>query len=154
MSAAPRDIAGDDDQELILDRRHTLVPITVPDPGEPSQPDPGSQRCLLFRSAAPATATEGSAVGVPQLWFDVGGRRLVCELKEAAGFGESAGAAVVLFEVVWASPADGLGEAGASARWGLRLDGEETVGVVPPSFAERLRLRARRGSPGEAVQGP
>jgi hypothetical protein len=133
-------------QDLILDLRHTLVPVAPAESGAAKR----RFRWLLFR--APAVDGSGPAIqpgGAPELWFELEGRRIECELRDAAGWLEREGAAVALYEASEA-PVGGQssdsGPSGVDPKWGLRWGSDEFRGELG---AENVELptgpRAGRG---------
>ena|GEM_PF-5513977 len=122
-------------QDLVLDPRHTLVRAV---PGESDQANRTS-RWLVFR--APVVSGSGPVTrdgGVPELWFELQGRRIDCPLRDAAGWQERNGAAVALYEAPLGGESGGLAKGGLDSAWGLRWGSDELRGALGPDTIELL----------------
>lgn len=132
-------MAASDGQELILDHRHALVWVAAELAGDLRQSDAGAVPLLLFRSASIGATPRAGLGRVPELWFELGGRTIEFQLREAAGFPESDGSAVALFEGMAEIEASERGDYAATARCGLRTDSGEVLVAVPADWMEHLQ---------------
>lgn len=126
---------------LLLDGRHTLAAVGPEDLEVLWRPGAGGGLgWLLFRSGSTPPSPETQAQGrPPELWFEVGGSRIDCELRESAGWGEAAAAAVALFEAPAGVASSGTPEGAEPATCGIRVAGQEIVVELPSGWVERLR---------------
>ncbi|MGC2191883.1 MAG: hypothetical protein WA751_06085 [Candidatus Dormiibacterota bacterium] len=126
---------------LALDETHALVAVEPEDLEALWRSDAAEALgWLLFRSG-PAVRSSGTQPDgqPPELWFEIDGRRVAAELREAAGWGEQGVAAVALFEVrAIAAPARRSGGTGP-ATCGIRVGGKEIAVELPGGWVERLR---------------
>ncbi len=129
---------------LVLDDAHTLVIVEPKDLEALWLADiAGALGWLLFRSPAVVPSAGRAGNSAPELWFELGGRRLFAELREGAGWEEPGTAAVALFELrVEGLPAKPEGP--SWSRCGLVVEGGEIAVELPGSWRERLGL-----APGE-----
>lgn len=131
---------------LALDERHTLVAVEPQDLEAIWRPDAdGALGWLLFRSG-PAGRSLGVRVDgrPPDLWFEVGGRRITGELRESAGWGEPGAAAVALFEVLAEVAPTEPRASSPPPTCGIQLGAQEVVVELPVRWRERLGPVASR----------
>jgi len=142
LSTAVEDIDEAAGPGLALDGTHTLVSVEPEDLEALWRPDAmGSLGWLLFRSGSTARSSGAGGHGAPpELWFEVGGRRIAAALRDSAGWRDPSSAAVALFEVR-AEPASGGSGAGpARATCGIRVADRDTMVELPARWLARLSV--------------
>jgi hypothetical protein len=122
-------------EELILDLRHTLVQVASAESDDVNRPP----RLLVFRAPALSGSRPDLRAGeAPHLWFELEGRRIECQLRDAAGWQEPDGPAVALYEVPLAGGSRRSGKLAVDSAWGLRWGSDGLSGELVVETAELL----------------
>ncbi|HVC39662.1 MAG TPA: hypothetical protein VNH20_06800 [Candidatus Dormibacteraeota bacterium] len=144
MSTAVVASEPDERRGLGLDSRHTLV-LVDPETRDRLRAGGGAAivSWLLFRAGGAGSPLSVPSAGpLPQLWFQLGGRRILAQLRESAGW-TGGDAAVAWLELHGGDLRVGAGEPLAPATCSLAVVGGEVTAQLPASWSDRLAAVGR-----------